>query len=451
MPAGKTHIKIASQTLSSNTASVTFSNLPKNYTDLILQVNYSLTVSNSSLFIRLNGDTGSNYSHVRVSSTGSAASSGRGNNANQARITADVTAQGSSTRQTITLNLMNYSNNTTYKTWLNRYNSEGGVEAYTGLWRNTNPITSLEIKGFDGTAIIQSGSIFTLYGIEAAKSPKATGGDIITTDGTYWYHAFTTSGAFTPNSSLTVDYLVVAGGGGGGSHTYYGGGGAGGYRSATNQSFTSTNYTITVGAGAALNNKGSNSSISGSGMTTFSSTGGGLGGNATVAGRTVLFSGGNGGSGRGAGNRRDNNNGQASPAVEGFGNEGSYTPVEGYNGGTGYAGNGNAAGAGGGGAGGAGEGGFGDNRAGGYGGIGSNAHSTWATATGTGVSGYYAGGGGGGAEGGTYAGGAGGTGGGGRGYGNTGAGLSGTANTGGGGGARDGLGGSGIVIVRYPV
>ena len=44
---------------------------------------------------------------------------------------------------------------------------------------------------------------------------KATGGTI-TTDGTYWFHTFTSSGTFTPTQSLTADMVVVAGGGGGG-------------------------------------------------------------------------------------------------------------------------------------------------------------------------------------------------------------------------------------------
>jgi len=449
-----TNVPIASVILGAAAPSVTFSNIPQTYTDLVLVIDGTTASTFTQLQVRTNGDTGSNYSTTYLWGTGSAAVSDRDSNISTGGMNAGFlgTGQGNNT-----LHIQNYSNTTTFKTVLARSSVPGNrVAATVNLWRSTAAITELRFNLISGENFA-SGTTFNLYGINAANSAqaKATGGDTIIRDASYWYHVFNKSGTFTPAQNLTnVEYLVVAGGGGGGGHTYYGGGGAGGYRSNTGQSFSSgTAYTITVGAGAALNNKGSNSSISGSGITTFSSTGGGLGGNAIVAGRTVLFSGGNGGSGGGAGNRRDNNNSQASPAVEGFGNEGSYTPVEGYNGGTGYAGNGNAAGAGGGGAGGAGEGGFGDNRAGGYGGIGSNAHSTWATATSTGVSGYYAGGGGGGVEGASpsYPGGAGGSGGGGRGYGNTGAGLSGTANTGGGGGARDGLGGSGIVIVRYPV
>ena len=163
-----TYEPIATTTLGSAAASVTFSSISGAYTDLVLVVDYSLNVSNSSLFVRLNGDTGSNYSNTRISGNGSVASSGRGSNSDQARITADTTAQSASTRQIVTINLMNYSNATTNKTFLSRYNSTGGTEAFVDLYRSTAAITSIQVKGFDATAIIESGATFTLYGIKAA-------------------------------------------------------------------------------------------------------------------------------------------------------------------------------------------------------------------------------------------------------------------------------------------
>lgn len=450
-----TYTPISSFTATTSVSSVTIAGIPQNYTDLVLVCNFGTSQgSNDGLLFRVNGDTGSNYSLTRLTGDGSNASSTR-----QTSSTSIIVGgvSGVDTTTVTIYQLMGYSNTTTNKTILARNNHPSSLlNAGVGLWRNTTAITSITLSP-ENAANLRANSTFNLYGIDAQASAqaKATGGDTIVRDASYWYHVFNKSGTFTPAENLSnVEYLVVAGGGGGGNYTYYGGGGAGGYRSNTSQSFSSgTAYTITVGAGGALNNKGNNSSIAGTGMSIFSSTGGGFGGNGSFVGSsTSFFSGGPGGSGGGAGNRRDlnyspNNN----PATQGLGNQGSYSPAEGFNGGTGYAGGGNAAGAGGGGAGGAGEGGFGDNRAGGYGGIGSNAHSTWASATNTGVNGYYAGGGGGGSEGATSAGGAGGSGGGGRGYGNGGAGLSGTTNTGGGGGSNTGAGGSGIVIIRYAV
>jgi len=251
------------------------------------------------------------------------------------------------------------------------------------------------------------------------------------------------SSSVTPSAGVTIEYLVVAGGGGGGrgANEGYGGGGggAGGYRSSSSTFSLGTAYTITVGNGgtggsgnyASNMTNGGNSSISGTGVS-YSATGGG-------AGATVFGQGSTGGSGGGSGGHYS-----GSAPSGGIGNAGGYTPVEGYNGGAGQSGG--QAGAGGGG----GAGGVGAAATTSTGGVGSNAHSTWATATSSGVSGYYAGGGGGGGSAGS---GAGGSGGGGAGQ-NGGTSASGTTNTGGGGGGNGngtagGSGGSGIVILRY--
>ena len=163
-----TYVPIATTTLGSAANSVTFSSIASTYTDLVIVADYSLNVSNASLWCRLNSDTGSTYSFTRLSGNGSSASSGRGSNETQARITADATAQATSTRQMVTLNFQNYANSSTYKTFLTRYGSTGGTEAFVCLWRSTSAINSISIKYFDTTAAIEAGSTFTLYGILSA-------------------------------------------------------------------------------------------------------------------------------------------------------------------------------------------------------------------------------------------------------------------------------------------
>ena len=114
---------------------------------------------------------------------------------------------------------MNYSNSATFKTYLSRSNTAAvGVTASVGLYRSTSVINRVDIFSNSGT--FNSGSTFSLYGIAVGNpSAKAQGGHIVTTDGTYFYHAFTASGSFIPNEALTADILVVAGGGGGGDNT----------------------------------------------------------------------------------------------------------------------------------------------------------------------------------------------------------------------------------------
>jgi hypothetical protein len=260
---------------------------------------------------------------------------------------------------------------------------------------------------------ITSGNISTNYistkGITLTSNETilASGGTISTV-GNYIVHTFTSNGTFTPALSLSnVEVLIVAGGGGsnidGGAG--YPGGGAGGVLSLSSGTLSSQNYAVVVGAGGAIGTNGSNSSFNASMV-----IGGGYGG-------TILASGGNGGSGGGGY--------PAGTGTSGQGNNGGLTNANGW-GGSGGGGKG-AVGA---------PGCQGGGCAGGAGGIGILSNIT-------GTPTYYAGGGGGSSYNGAQ--GIGGLGGGGNGR------IKGTNTTGGGAGGGGYTGGSGIIVIRYPV
>lgn len=165
MPLPSTYTPIATNTLSSNTAGITFSNLPQGYTDLALIVNGTTAGSGwVGLQIQVNGDTGSNYSTTYLYGDGSSAGSGRESNATSSN-------SGAISNSKISPNIFqfqNYSNTTTYKTWLCRGNPvDGWVKAAVGLWRNTSAINS--IKVFHTSDSLASGTIITIYGIKAAS------------------------------------------------------------------------------------------------------------------------------------------------------------------------------------------------------------------------------------------------------------------------------------------
>jgi hypothetical protein len=69
-----TYTPLATVTLGSASASVTFSSIPATYRDLIVVFAGAATAS-ATAFIRLNGDTGSNYSSVMARGNGSNAAS----------------------------------------------------------------------------------------------------------------------------------------------------------------------------------------------------------------------------------------------------------------------------------------------------------------------------------------------------------------------------------------
>ena len=107
-----------------------------------------------------------------------------------------------------------------------------------------------------------------------------------------------------PAPVIPINYLVVAGGGSGGTGYYSGGGGAGGYLASTVNLNPGATYTVTVGGGGAgvnsntFGNSGSNSVLSGTGITTVTAVGGG-GGAGGTSGSVGVINGASGGSGGG--------------------------------------------------------------------------------------------------------------------------------------------------------
>lgn len=163
MAAGATYEPIATTTLGSAQASVTFNSF-SGYTDLFLVVNATST-ANNNMDLRFNSDSASNYSRTVVLGDGSTASSNRASSQTFIRCTSDGIISTGSSMQTV--NIMNYANSTTYKTTIGRANNAAfGTDAIVGLWRSTAAITSLTLTL--STNNFSAGSTFTLYGIAAA-------------------------------------------------------------------------------------------------------------------------------------------------------------------------------------------------------------------------------------------------------------------------------------------
>lgn len=162
MAAGSTYTPITTTTVSgSAVANVTWSSISSAYTDLIIVTNLLTTSGGNGVGIQFNGDTGSNYSFTYMYGNGSLAASGRASSQTNGQI--DRTAANGAG---IT-HIMNYSNTTTYKTFVSRGNTGGEVFAWVNLWRSTSAINSIKLFCNDGSNF-SVGSQLTLYGILAA-------------------------------------------------------------------------------------------------------------------------------------------------------------------------------------------------------------------------------------------------------------------------------------------
>jgi hypothetical protein len=453
----KTYSAIQTYTLASSTASITFNNIPQNYTDL--KIVYSTradsgSVPETDVNFTFN-NVGSGYSEKLLYTT-DGSSSNTYQVSSQSYFNWGSSASPSNTSNTFSngeIYIPNYTSGN-YKTIsaevvVENSATAANIQLEAGLVTITNPITIITLTSHASNFV--AGSTFTLYGI--GQGAKASGGTVVGA-GNYIYHTFTSTGTFQPTEQIkNAEVLTVAGGASGGSWDG-GGGGAGGCLYSPNTTFIAgTTYPVVIGAGGAYTsargdtaNSGTNSSVG-----SISAIGGGYGGNDFTV--TVGASGGSGGGGYG--------NGAGGTGTVGQGNSGGYGGTGGMNGG------------GGGGAGSAGSNGGNatSNAQAGNGGNGTSTYNAWhyATQTGVNVGGtyYIAAGGGGGPHTGTpnntgNTPGNGGSGGGGQGgnYGVRAGSAPANSGSGGGGAVRydispftdgSGAGGSGLVIIRYPV
>ena len=171
-----TYVALYSTTLTSDTASITLpitGNISSSYSDLvvILQTSTTHTDNGGRGYIQFNSDISSgntNYSDTWLGGDGTSAGSSRDTSAPY--IAYGVLGNSSTAFTVQTINIMNYSNSTTYKTILSKSgnpNASGnkGTRISTGLWRNTNAITSMTFT-CDGS--YRTNTTITVYGIQSA-------------------------------------------------------------------------------------------------------------------------------------------------------------------------------------------------------------------------------------------------------------------------------------------
>ena len=162
MPA--TYEPIATTTLGSAAASITFSSITSAYTDLRLGLVTRDAGAGGILKLTFNGSSATNYSDTWVRGNGATATSGR--NTTQAYINMQYATGGASNWGLLTADIFSYAvstNKTVLLTNSNDENGSGFVYRQVGLWRSTSAITSLTVTTNSGT--MATGTTATLYGI----------------------------------------------------------------------------------------------------------------------------------------------------------------------------------------------------------------------------------------------------------------------------------------------
>jgi hypothetical protein len=159
---------------SGGSLTITFSSIPSDYTHL--QVRGLMRTDRASttdyLYIRFNSDTGSNYAYHRLNGNGSSAGSDAGSSTTA--IVFDRAGAASATSGIFggfVMDILDYDNTNKYKVTrsLGGVDTNGGGEIHieSGLWQNTDAITTIDITS--GTSsTFQQYSHFALYGIKEA-------------------------------------------------------------------------------------------------------------------------------------------------------------------------------------------------------------------------------------------------------------------------------------------
>jgi hypothetical protein len=150
-----TYTPLATVTLGTTAASVTFSSIPATYRDLVLVVDG--TSSSPDFFLRFNGDS-SNYTRTGMISFGSTILA-------FADSTAYALGFESTDRSNNIIQILDYSATDKHKTYLSR-TSRGSTQigASAHRYASTSAITSLAVVG-DGAATMSAATTLSLYGI----------------------------------------------------------------------------------------------------------------------------------------------------------------------------------------------------------------------------------------------------------------------------------------------
>lgn len=160
-----TYVLLNQITLAAASSSVTFSNIPQDYGDLVLAIEASLS-SAGSVNCRLNGDSNNNYSSVTMGGTGSSAFSSSTPLTGISLFGLQFQANGNQ-RFISTTQFLDYSAMDKHKTALSRGNNASQMtEASASRWANTASITQMQIYN-NGSGSFPIGSTFYLYGLVA--------------------------------------------------------------------------------------------------------------------------------------------------------------------------------------------------------------------------------------------------------------------------------------------
>lgn len=157
--------------VSSATSQITFSSINQTYDDLMLV--YRLEQASTAAFItmRVNSDSGTNYSVITFLSQNTTMVSYAITNAAQWNIVGSYNIPASSTGAG-QIDFINYRNTSHLKQMTSTFGAHASTTGNHwitgGRWNSTSAITAIQLRDDGTNSYINPGSVFTLYGIKRA-------------------------------------------------------------------------------------------------------------------------------------------------------------------------------------------------------------------------------------------------------------------------------------------
>jgi hypothetical protein len=164
-----TYENVATTTLSSAAATITFSSIPSTYTDLRLVLTALASSSTIGGYIIYNNDSGANYAWTNLRANGSTVASSTFTPATQINL-AFISTATTTIPAFYTADIFSYAGSTLKTCLITNsadLNGSGATERNVGLWRNTGAINRLDIYT-NAAANFAIGTTATLYGIKNA-------------------------------------------------------------------------------------------------------------------------------------------------------------------------------------------------------------------------------------------------------------------------------------------
>jgi hypothetical protein len=163
--------QIATTTLNVAASSITFSNIPQDYTHLHIRGIARSTTAASSVntILRFNSDTGANYASHYLTGNGSSGISGNETSSTYIYTGAVIASTSlANSFEACAINILDYSNTNKFKTvatlsgW--DANGSGITGLWSGHWRSTSSVTSIILLPNQNN--FAQYSSFALYGIK---------------------------------------------------------------------------------------------------------------------------------------------------------------------------------------------------------------------------------------------------------------------------------------------